>query len=643
MNDYLLKYVDKVLEYEERGFVDEAVYLCDKLIESVPDETEYLLTEKAKLEFRNHRDKDALLDFIRAYAITMDENLYHLILEAYLEPNKDELVKKYQENVRLLDTYPYYFYEADDGSLDLYVLWQDEEIICIVNTSEKTFGCLERKADHEQKQEEMSVMIVNCLWNDDLLAVEQMTRIQEPFMDMENPCYLVYDYSFWKLVLQVCDIEDLTKSKRVVFLIGINKMSEYFQDSMAMMPQRILFCEGGEKYGTCLVFLEEAKEREYRQNLNNMELYYADHERDIVQNIKSGYPKILFYTSRFTTALQYHSRDCAQAAQQLGCKTELLLEPDGLHRITKLEMTKHIWEFKPDIVFCIDHFRFEKREIPKEAVHIVWIQDYLDWIMNDETPKQLMKNDFILNHFVTAGVLEQYGYPSDRIMPAMICANSEIYRPCLLSEDVKEKYSADICMICHASDAEVFSRDIIKMFSNSKDIASMLKNFFYDYKKLVKEGTLFYLEEEFGAFFKQYASEFYQINLRSEFIEQFTRMVFIPFSERAYRQALADWLIEAGYTNIKLWGKGWLAEERYRPYAMGIAPNGEDMSKILQCSKIVLGNHFFGTGAARAWESMLSGAFYMSNYVPPEMDRVDIRSVLKEDHELVMFYDSTDD
>ena len=48
------------------------------------------------------------------------------------------------------------------------------------------------------------------------------------------------------------------------------------------------------------------------------------------------------------------------------------------------------------------------------------------------------------------------------------------------------------------------------------------------------------------------------------------------------------------------------------------------------------------TAAARAWESMLSGAFYMSNYIPPEEDCIDIRMIMKADEEVVMFYDKQD-
>jgi len=62
----------------------------------------------------------------------------------------------------------------------------------------------------------------------------------------------------------------------------------------------------------------------------------------------------------------------------------------------------------------------------------------------------------------------------------------------------------------------------------------------------------------------------------------------------------------------------------------------------MQSSKIVLGNNFFYTGVARAWESMLSGAFYMSNNVPENEDLVNIRTIMTENENLVIFYDKKD-
>ncbi len=114
------------------------------------------------------------------------------------------------------------------------------------------------------------------------------------------------------------------------------------------------------------------------------------------------------------------------------------------------------------------------------------------------------------------------------------------------------------------------------------------------------------------------------------------------YNQRVYRQVLVDWLLDAGFKKIKLWGKDWQKYRRYTDYAMGVAENGETLSKIYQSSKIVVGNNVQTTAAARAWEAMLSGAFYMSNYIPPEEDAVDIRKIIKANEELVMFYDKED-
>ena len=112
--------------------------------------------------------------------------------------------------------------------------------------------------------------------------------------------------------------------------------------------------------------------------------------------------------------------------------------------------------------------------------------------------------------------------------------------------------------------------------------------------------------------------------------------MFEVFNQRLFRTTVVDWLIEAGYTNLKLWGNGWLKDPKYSKYAMGPAENGETLSKIYQASKINIGNNIMTTSAARAWECMLSGGFYMSNFIPPDADVTDIRKILKLDRKSVV-------
>ena len=106
--------------------------------------------------------------------------------------------------------------------------------------------------------------------------------------------------------------------------------------------------------------------------------------------------------------------------------------------------------------------------------------------------------------------------------------------------------------------------------------------------------------------------------------------MYMWLNQRLFRQCLVDWIIDAGFTNIKLWGNGWQSEPRYAKYAMGPAENGETLSKIYQASKVVVGNNIMTTAAARAWESMLSGAFYLSNVIPEGADWCDIHKIMPE-------------
>ena len=130
--------------------------------------------------------------------------------------------------------------------------------------------------------------------------------------------------------------------------------------------------------------------------------------------------------------------------------------------------------------------------------------------------------------------------------------------------------------------------------------------------------------------------------MKDDGLEKLVEDMYNWFNQSVVRQVLVDWILDAGFTNIKLWGDEWKLSRKYEKYAMGPAENGEILSKIYQASKIVIGNNFLGTSAARVWESMLSGGFYMSNYVPPYLDAEDIRKIVKIDEEVIMFYNKED-
>ena len=220
MHELLIEYMEQALEFEESGFIESAVVLYNKLLDLFPEETATILTEKAKMEFRNMLDKEALMDFIHAYTIEQDEELYHLILEAYLNPNKEMLQTKYQVNMALIQRYPFYWNDYNKDELDAYVLWSDESVICMVNLAEKAFGILQRRERMEQHQEEASFMMTDQLWESDILYYKEQMKLSRPLMDLELPYYLVYNKFFWQIFTQIAEIPELLLENRAVFLIG---------------------------------------------------------------------------------------------------------------------------------------------------------------------------------------------------------------------------------------------------------------------------------------------------------------------------------------------------------------------------------------------------------------------------------------
>ncbi len=640
MNNMIEQYLDKILNFEELGYVSEALRLLDKLLEIFESDRERLIFEKAKMEFRNGYIKDALFDFVSAYAMSGRDDIYELILEVYYHPNSHELKKTFENNIQHLDGYLHYRNEFKDDNLEVVPIWQDEEWLLCLDIGKKIFSfCLRDKKGFDKKTEQV-VMAINELWMEDILCLE--ANFQEGFkiVDSDLPMYMVYDRDYWTIFLQIYDIQGLLDKNRIVFLVGERSFYEYLKGRMVLLPTKCFFY-GIQKYRTIYEQVLREIDEEIQIGEKEIETYYNKKAEEILQRIRMGKPRFLFWTSRYTTVLQYHSRDCMEAVQRLGCEAEMLIESDNIHRITKKDIVSIVSQFKPDMIFCIDHFRFEMINLPKELIWITWIQDFLSNILDKNTPLKLTKKDFIMNHFTTWTRMKEIGYKEEFLIDAPIPANPYIYKPYELNAEEFKKYFCDICFVCHASDVENHIDTIVQ------DLQGRLKEAIYTvykgYQAYIHDmGEIFYTKEIFSEYIKGGVREHFNILLNSDILEYFAKDMFENFNQRVFRQVLVDWILDAGFTNIKLWGNGWEKEEKYKAYAMGIAENGEMLSKIYQVSKIVIGNNVMTTSAARAWETMLSGGFYMSNYIPEKEDITDIRKIIDVGKDVVMFYNKED-
>lgn len=633
--------IDKILEYaaqeEQNNHILQAVDILKNAISETKDsvEKQLLLNELANVYARKEEDYNALQCFMQSYQILKQQEVLDSVMQKYYKPAIKKREETFLKNTKLLKGYQYFggnlpsFHE-----LEIRPVWKDQnQIICYEKDDFKQyiFMPLMKKEDIKRK----TFIVCNDINIENIMYYEKNSND----LEIKEPLYLYYEPNLFYLAAQIFDFNKIVEHNRVVILVGREQLEAYFNDYQAMQPKFMI----GNVEESCKTIVIDCFKKKYDYIVSvcipeTLE-YYAENSSKIIKNIKSGKPKILFLTSRFTTVLQYHTRDMKEAAEKMGITTELVIEKSDLHR-TSFDLYKQIYEFKPDILFCIDHFRFEQNYIPKELFWICWVQDPMPHIMDFATPGKLLNTDYVLTHYTTWKEFTALGYPKDRLLDAPIPANDTIYKKYTLTQEEKENYSCDICLVCHAGNFKGFVETLLHAIPEEK-IKEVIEKVCMEYYEMAyKKSEFLYSKEQIQTYLVRY---FYQegIVLNIEKINPFIKQFYYWINQRMFRAILVRWLIEAGYTNIKLWGNGWVEDPEFRPYAMGVAENGEMLSKIYQASKIVIGNNIVTTAAGRAWESMLSGAFYMANYIPEENDAADIRKILKKE-DFVMFHDRED-
>lgn len=635
LNQYLAQ-LDKLIELGTEWNIVEEQY--EKLMNIFVDNKVDIFFHEIEMLYANQLYKQALYKLIVEYTQN-GENLdvYDKIIELFWNPVSDERMNKYQHNCESLLKY-----ELAYGTLkeepEFYVLWEDE--VTIIYTDGKgQIGGIDFHEIGELPDKNKRIAISNELWEKNIRILEENNRIEKSYMDKEIPLILIYDEIEWNLMLQLFSLNKLIELDRVVFIHEKEGVEAYLEDYQNTWPE--IFIRAN-RYILLFQKCIEIQKQIDNENKEKISQYYSNNSERIKKNIQNGKPKILFFTTRFSTALQYHIRDCNASAQKIGCETFVLIETHRTREISYSLIRKVLAEFTPDILFQMDHYRFESKNIwPKEMVFICWAQDLMPYIMSEDTPKRLIERDFVVSMMCDWKPFKDVGYTKKQLISEPIPANDTIYCPQKIAKDEIQKYGADVCMICHGGNLHISIENAIYVFEG--ELKSILYDAYDSYANYAKETENIFLEEEIiRGFFDEFTKKFYGITLHESILNYIVSNVLTKFNPTLYRQMIADWLIAEKDISIKLWGNGWTQIEAYKPYAMGVATNGEIMSKILQSTKIVIGNNIALTGAARAAETMLSGTFYLSNASVPKHDLCNIFQWFREGEELESFHNRKD-
>lgn len=602
------------------------------------------ILKNTKRYFEQREYYKALVELIQGYQLTKMKEILNIIFKNYVLPNKEYYLNNYNYNIDKLREYEFYYGDKliNKMEFETYIVWNDNSIVIFYSNGEFIFQDIKISKNLQLKEEKL--LIVDEINISNILKYEEKTYVNHS-LNEKVPFILYFRKEYFELFLQLYKLDQIYDKKRVVYITGEEYLEKFLLDKQMTFPKSVIINNKSITKKVLDNIYQKKQERinEFLKELSFLENYYNNNKETIIKNIKEGKPKILFTTSRFTTVLQYHTRDLRAAAQKLGLETEILMEKSDIHELTYDYEISHIYKFRPDIIICLDHFKFEATPLNNiPIVYITWVQDPMPIIMDKSTPSKLTKMDFILNHYITGKAFKEVGYDEKSLIDAPIPANPDIYKPYSITKEEYSAYSCDICLVCHGGNViDCIEDEFFKLEDENKNRA--LKEVFYTYYNLALNDSsmILFSIEDFKEFISYYFKKVFHTEIGEQALDIYSDFMYERLNQNVYRQCLVDWIIDAGYKNIKLWGNGWLKEKKYKDYAMGPAQNGKVLSKIYQCSKIVIGNNIHTSSAARAWESMLSGAFYMSNYIPPEEDAVDIRMIL-EPEDFVMFYGKED-
>ena len=300
--------------------------------------------------------------------------------------------------------------------------------------------------------------------------------------------------------------------------------------------------------------------------------------------------------------------------------------------------------FRPDIVFMIDHFRYEQKWLPDNVLFASWIQDPLPHVISRENTKLIGYKDFVLNLFFSWSTFKELGYPAEQVIDMPLLINDTLYKKYEISSQEYNDFHADVCIVSNSGYPQI---GLDAIFTYLKDqgfeavIVKALQEAYEDIYVRIFEDTMPYglssVDDILMTHFKNNG-----LNYSEEQLQSFNSKFNYDVVHRIYRSVPAEWIIQEGIDNVKIWGKEWVHHTELKHYAQGPAKNGEPLSRILNCSKIMVGTNHSSSTHPRIFEATLSNCLYIGPRIPEAYDMGNIREFLKDGEEIIL-YDGKND
>jgi hypothetical protein len=322
-------------------------------------------------------------------------------------------------------------------------------------------------------------------------------------------------------------------------------------------------------------------------------------------------PRVLLLTTRFSTVLQYSTRDTAEAFGRLGWERRVLIEPAPSHRIHRHAMRLAVAEFRPDLVFQIDHLRHEHGDLfPPQLPFACWAQDHLPNLTNPAAGASLKPRDFVLVGMPTMYV-NRYGYPRRQtLMLAKLTRLPE--RPATWESD-----GDDLVYVSTASaqPADVAAAVVTQFAGGSAERQRFVEACCRRVTEHYAAGGMMPAMHDFRVLVAAVESEHGKVIEDEATTRRLADVLFDRLGNVLYRQQALAWVArvaERRGLTLAIYGAGWEAHPQFAAFARGPVKYGPQLEALTRRSKINFAlEPFFSVSHQRLVDGLVAGGFFL--------------------------------
>jgi hypothetical protein len=343
-----------------------------------------------------------------------------------------------------------------------------------------------------------------------------------------------------------------------------------------------------------------------------LERRYQGHPERLRETLASAARplRIALMTSRYTTVLQFVTRDLAEAFESLGHRCQVLCEARAGEELVSHGVAQELLAFEPDFLFVIDHIRPEYQDLLPSGLPVVtWVLDELPALKDPRLIAQLGALDLTYGF---NGAIErsfrELGYPWVGRLPFAV--NSALYFP--------EPPAADASGIAFTTHIGQFDRD-------PSEVPGLNR------KLLARFDELPEIPLEMGKIRPLLRESLAELNHPASFAEETTLLYHaLQVARQHDRQRVAERVLDSGLP-LAVYGLGWDSLPRFAGRAHPSVAPGAELRRVYRQHRAVLHINRGCNIHPRVLETLACGGLVFARWDPVDDEPGETRASFGDD------------